>query len=157
MVNTIFGGILIMKKTLKLNKFLSYIHMGNSVYRVFYDKAKEVNSKELLNIICRTEEVFKTHEETISSKVIKQGFTPTKRLTIQAKFAIWMEKMKVMDTPFKLCQSMIKATNMGMLQVIKFLHENKELSHSDKDVVKDIIDDYQKVIKNINSYIISVE
>ena len=33
-----------MEKTNELNKFLSYIHMGNSVYRIYYEEA--VNLKD---------------------------------------------------------------------------------------------------------------
>lgn len=37
-----------MEKTNELNKFLSYIHMGNSIYRIYYKEAvslKNVSTK----------------------------------------------------------------------------------------------------------------
>ena len=55
-----------MEKTNELNKFLSYIHMGNSVYRIYYDEARELNDDELLDEIVKIQEIFKTHEESIS-------------------------------------------------------------------------------------------
>ena len=54
-----------MEMTNELNKFLSYIHMGNSVYRIYYAEAKKFNDTKLTNMIKEMMEIFKTHEEKI--------------------------------------------------------------------------------------------
>jgi len=145
-----------MENIYELNKFLSYIHMGNEVFRVFYDKAKMLNDEKLLDLIVKTEETFKTHEEKISKKIKELNVVPTKRLTLSGKIGVACEKMKIMDTPFKVCQNMIKATNMGMLSALKFLHENNNFSSKIKDSVKDVIDDYALIIKDVKSFVISM-
>ena len=52
-----------MEKTNELNKFLSYIHMGNSVFRIYYNEAKNLNDQNLIDLIVEIEEIFKKHEE----------------------------------------------------------------------------------------------
>ena len=40
-----------MEKTNELNKFLSYIHMGMSVYRIYHGVAKKLNDNKLSSLI----------------------------------------------------------------------------------------------------------
>ncbi len=34
-----------MEKTNELNKFLSYVHMGTSIYRIYYEHAEKLKNK----------------------------------------------------------------------------------------------------------------
>ena len=47
-----------MEKTNELNKFLSYIHMGNEVFRIYYKEAEKINSSELKELIVEIQEKF---------------------------------------------------------------------------------------------------
>ena len=36
-----------MEKTNELNKFLSYMHMGNTIYRIYLEHAKKLENEKL--------------------------------------------------------------------------------------------------------------
>ena len=40
-----------MEKTNELNKFLSYIHMGTSIYRIYKDSAEKLHADSLIDLI----------------------------------------------------------------------------------------------------------
>ena len=40
-----------MEKTNELNKFISYIHMGNSIYRIYYKEAGRLENKKIKEFI----------------------------------------------------------------------------------------------------------
>ena len=40
-----------MEMTNELNKFLSYIHMGTSVYRIYYDESEKFEDESLSSLI----------------------------------------------------------------------------------------------------------
>ena len=40
-----------MEKTNELNKFLSYIHMGTSIYRIYLDNAERLHADSLISLI----------------------------------------------------------------------------------------------------------
>ena len=70
-----------MEKSNELNKFLSYIHMGNSVYRIYYEEAKKIENKELLDEIVHIQEIFKKHEEEVTKLINELGEEATNSLT----------------------------------------------------------------------------
>ena len=47
-----------MEKTNELNKFLSYIHMGNSIYRIYYKEAVSLKNEKLTDLIVSISETF---------------------------------------------------------------------------------------------------
>ena len=55
-----------MEKTNELNKFLSYMHMGNTIFRIYLEHAKKLENKKLINLIVEIQEIFKTHEEAMA-------------------------------------------------------------------------------------------
>ena len=113
-----------MEKTNELNKFLSYIHMGMSVYRVYHEHAEKMNDEDLLNEIVKVEEIFKTHEESITKEINELGEDATESLTLAGIMGVYKEKMMIVDNAFSICLNAIKATNMGMLSALKFLEDN---------------------------------
>ena len=40
-----------MEKTNELNKFLSYMHMGNTIYRIYLEHAKKLENEKLIHLI----------------------------------------------------------------------------------------------------------
>ena len=144
-----------MEKTNELNKFLSYIHMGTSVYRIYYEHAKEFEDKKLINLIVEIQEIFKTHEEKITKKINELGEEATDSLTGAGLMGLYKEKLKIFNDSLSICINAIKATNMGMISSIKFLNENKELSDEIKTYIKNVINDYMliqdKLVKHINN------
>ena len=131
-----------MEKTNELNKFLSYIHMGTCVYRIYYDEAKKFEDNSLMNLITEVMEIFKKHEETITRLINNQDEVATKSLTAAGILGVYKEKMKIFDSPFDICTSAIKSTNMGLLSAIKFLNNNNKLHSEILDEIIKVIRDY---------------
>ena len=142
-----------MEKTNELNKFLSYIHMGNSVYRIYYEEAVNLKDHELIDEIVKTEEIFKTHEESITRLINEYGEEATNSITAAGLMGIYKEKMKSFDDSFDICISAVKTTNMGMVSAIKFLKENKNLPKKVKNEIKKVIIDYSEIIKSFTTYL----
>lgn len=136
-----------MEMTNELNKFLSYIHMGNSVYRIYYAEARKFNDVTLENIITEIIEIFKTHEEEITKLINSFGEEATDSLTAAGIFGVYKEKMKIFDSPFDICLAALKATNMGTISALKFLNSNKKLHDNVKTEIYDVINDYGKIEK----------
>ncbi len=136
-----------MEMTNELNKFLSYIHMGNSVYRIYYGEAKKFSDTTLENLIKEVMEIFKTHEEQITKLINSFGETATDSLTAAGIFGVYKEKMKIFDCPLDICLSALKSTNMGTISALKFLNSNKNLHDNVKTEIYDVINDYGKIEK----------
>ena len=141
-----------MEKTNELNKFLSYIHMGTSIYRIYYDQAQRFNNKDLIDLIVEIEEIFKTHEEKITSLIKDMGEEATNSLTAAGLMGLYKEKLKMFDDSFDIMLAAIKSTNMGMLSSLKFLHQNKDLPDDVKKYVINVIKDYANIITKLTDY-----
>lgn len=131
-----------MEKTNELNKFLSYIHMGTCVYRIYYDEAEKFEDESLSSLIKEIMEIFKKHEETITRLINEQDEVATNSLTAAGILGVYKEKMKIFDSPFDICTSAIKSTNMGLISAIKFLDNNKQLHNNILDKIIEVISDY---------------
>lgn len=144
-----------MEKTNELNKFLSYIHMGNSVYRIYYEEAKNMENETLIEKIVYIQEKFKKHEESITRLINEQGEEATNSLTAAGLMGLYKEKMKVFENSFDICISAIKTTNMGMISAIKFLEDNNKLSENIKNHIKEVINDYLDILNILKNYILN--
>lgn len=143
-----------MEKTNELNKFLSYIHMGMSIYRIYHEQAKKLEDKKLEAKIVKIEEVFKTHEEKVTKMINSFNEEATNSLTAAGIMGVYKEKLKVFDDSFSVCINAIKATNMGMISSIKFLNDNKELHEDVRKVIVEVIKDYENIEKEWIDYIL---
>ena len=120
-----------MEKTNELNKFLSYMHMGNTIYRIYLE-----------------------HEEAIANLIKEFDEKPTDDLTFAGMMGVYKEKLKTFDNAFDICLSAIKATNMGMISALRFLDENKELSKGIKEYIIKVIDDYGIIINKLKEFLL---
>ncbi|MCM1260360.1 MAG: hypothetical protein NC090_00450 [Anaeroplasma bactoclasticum] len=143
-----------MEKTNELNKFLSYVHMGNSIYRIYYDEAQRLKEEKLSRLIVEIMEMFKKHEEGIRSLIQEFNEEPTSSLTAAGIMGVYKEKMKVFHDAFTICINAIKSTNMGLISALKFLEENKELATGLKDKIMEVIDDYGVIIHKVKGFIL---
>ena len=143
-----------MKESNEINKFLSYIHMGNSIFRIYYEEAKEKGDKSLINEIVEIQEIFKKHEEKITSLIKDMKEEATNSLTMAGVMGVYKEKMKIFDDSFSICINAIKSTNMGRLSAIKFLYQNKELPEKEKEAIENVIKDYALIIDKLQTYIL---
>lgn len=141
-----------MEKTNELNKFLSYIHMGNSIFRIYDKQAEKFHDEKLKNLFSEIMETFKTHEESITKLIKDEGEIPTKSVTFAGKFGIYSEKLKVYKNPLAICKSAIKATYKGMLSSLKFLDENKALPEEVETKIINVIDDYGLIANKLKEY-----
>lgn len=141
-----------MEKTNELNKFLSYIHMGTSVFRIYYDQAQRFNNKDLIDLIVEIEEIFKTHEEKITSLIKNMGEEATDSLTASGLMGLYKEKLKIFDDSFDIMIAAIKSTNMGLLSSMKFLHQNKDLPDDVKKHVINVVKDYSNIITKLTNH-----
>ena len=144
-----------MEKSNELNKFLSYVHMGTSIFRIYYEEAKEINNNTLVNLIVESEEIFKRHEEKITKLINELGEEATNSLTAAGIMGVYKEKMKVFDNSFSICYSAIKSSNMGRLSALKFLYNNKELPKDVVCVVENVIRDYSSIINKFQEHILN--
>ena len=143
-----------MKESNEINKFLSYIHMGNSIFRIYYEEAKEKGDKSLINEIVEIQEIFKKHEEKLTSLIKDMKEEATNSLTMAGVMGVYKEKMKIFDDSFSICINAIKSTNMGRLSAIKFLYQNKELPEKEKEAIENVIKDYALIIDKLQTYIL---
>ena len=141
-----------MEKTNELNKFLSYIHMGTSVYRIYYEEASKFHNNDLINLIVEIEEIFKRHEEKITKQINDLDEEATNSLTAAGIMGVYKERLKMYDDSFDIVLSAIKSTNMGLLSALKFLHSNKELHDDIKKHIVDVINDYGLIIDKLTKY-----
>ena len=144
-----------MEITNELNKFLSYIHMGTSVFRIYYDSAKHFKDEELINLIVEIEEIFKTHEEKITTLINDFNEEATNSLTAAGIIGVYKERIKIFDEPFDICVNAIKSTNMGLLSAIKFLNKNKNLSENIRLHITNVIDDYRQIEDKLIKYVLN--
>lgn len=138
----------------ELNKFLSYIHMGNETFRLYYDKACELNNKELKRLICDIQEVFKTHEELVTGILKKNDFDCSDDVTLIGKMALVMEELKLVNDTFCICERAIKAVNNGLVSGLKMVYYNKDLDEEIKEAMKDVIADYTNILEQINDFVL---
>ena len=142
-----------MEKTNELNKFLSYIHMGTSIFRIYMDNAERLHADSLISLIKEIEEIFKTHEEKITRLIHEENEKATTSLTAAGILGVYKEKLKIFDNAFTICINALKSTNMGLISAIKFLEDNKELHKDIKDIVINVIEDYQRIEKKLVDYV----
>lgn len=142
-----------MEKTNELNKFLSYIHMGTSIYRIYLDNAERLHADSLISLIKEIEEIFKTHEEKITRLIHEENEKATTSLTAAGVLGVYKEKLKIFDSAFTICINALKSTNMGLISAVKFLEDNKELDKEIKDIVINVIEDYQLIEKKLLDYV----
>lgn len=142
-----------MEKTNELNKFLSYLHMGNSIYRIYYKEAVSLKNEKLTDLIVSISETFKKHEETITKEIEKYGEKATESLTMAGLIGVYKEKMKNFKDDFVVVTSAIKATNMGLISSLKFVSENKALPKSTKKLLFKVIDDYVQITDELKNYL----
>lgn len=143
-----------MEKTNELNKFLSYIHMGNNIYRIYHDQAEKFNNEYLMNLVVEAEEIFKRHEEKITKLINEFDEDATESLTFAGLMGVYREKMRSFDSAFDVAINAIKSTNMGLVSAIKFLHENNNLENDIKDIIKTVIMDYENIQIKFITFII---
>lgn len=141
-----------MEKTNELNKFLSYIHMGSSIYRIYLDSAEKLHADSLIKLINEIQEIFKTHEEKITRLIHEENEKATSSLTAAGVLGVYKEKLKIFDNAYTICINALKSTNMGLISSIKFLEENKELHKDIKDIVINVIEDYEVIQKKLIDY-----
>ncbi len=141
-----------MEMTNELNKFLSYIHMGNSVYRIYYNESKKFSDSKLETLLTEIMEIFKKHEELITSSINKYDESATNSLTAAGVLGVYKEKLRIFDSPLDICLQALKTTNMGTISAIKFLSSNKNLHKVVFDKIAAVIDDYGEIEKKIIKY-----
>lgn len=143
------------QKIKALNKFLSYIHMGNSTFRIYYNYAKKIGNEELTENIVEAMELFKHHEEVFTN-VINETSNASDMLTPTAKMALCVEKMKPLNTTFDVCYHAVKAVNMGYVSVLKFLYEHSKLGQDILGKIVLVINDYNQIREKFEKIIIKI-
>lgn len=145
-----------MEKSNELNKFLSYIHMGTSIYRIYYEQAEKFNDNKLIKLIVEIEEIFKVHEEKVTKIINELGEEATDSLTAAGIMGVYKEKLKIFENPFDICISAMKTTNMGLVSTIKFLNDNKELPEKTKCLIVEVIKEYNEIQSKWIIYILEI-
>ncbi len=145
-----------MEKSNELNKFLSYIHMGMSIYRIYSEYAEKLEIKSLVNLLTKIETTFKQHEKEITNLIDDLDEEATKSLTFAGIMGVYKERLKTFDSAYTICVNAIKTINMGLLSAIKFLEENQELPNNVKASIKKVINDYVNIEVKITDYVLEL-
>lgn len=141
-----------MEKTNELNKFLSYIHMGNTIFRIYHQQAEKQENQKLIDLMVEIQEIFKTHEEKITKLIEDFDEKATDELSFAGIMGVYKERLKTFPDELSICTSAIKATYMGLISALKFLDENKELSSGIKEHIIHVIDDYGVIANKIKQF-----
>ena len=112
-----------------------------------------MESFSLISLIKEIEEIFKTHEEKITRLIHEENEKATTSLTAAGVLGVYKEKLKIFDSAFTICINALKSTNMGLISAVKFLEDNKELHKEIKDIVINVIEDYQLIEKKLLDYV----
>lgn len=130
------------------NKFLSGIHMGNHIFKEYYNIAHDDELKDtLLEII----DLFLEHKEKMQKAISDLGGDPTDKLTFLEQIGSFIEKIKIMnvDDDFTICKYAIEAITMGIVGANEVIHQNRDLCDSIKNVIYDIEKDYDNILTKI--------
>ena len=109
-------------------------------------------AKDRVDLIVEIEEIFKTHEEKITSLIKDRGEEATNSLTASGLMGLYKEKLKIFDDSFDIMIAAIKSTNMGLLSSMKFLHQNKDLPDDVKKHVINVVKDYSNIITKLTNH-----
>ena len=137
-----------MEKTNELNKFLSYIHMGNSIYRIYYKEAVSLKNEKLTDLIVSISETFKKHEETITKEIEKYGEKATESLTMAGLIGVYNIIYIVINQYL-----LNEIGKINLISSLKFVSENKALPKSTKKLLFKVIDDYVQIIDELKNYL----
>lgn len=143
-----------MEKSNELNKFLSYIHMGMSIYRIYSEHAEKLAVSSLIKLLNEVETVFKRHETEITNLIDELDEKATESLTFAGIMGVYKEKLKNFDSAYTICINAIKTTNMGLISALNFLDENTSLPDNVKLKIKAIINDYINIEVKITNYLL---
>ncbi|MHB9946001.1 hypothetical protein CF095_11485 [Clostridium botulinum] len=133
----------------QMDKFSKGVHMGESTFKDYLEKAQNVELKnQLKNII----ESFKRHEEAITSRIEQMGGDAPDTLGFLGTIAEFFEKIKLIpaNNDLEVCDHAIKAMEIGIKQGEKFKEENKDLDSSLMKEVNAIVNDYYKHLNILN-------
>ena len=122
-----------------LEKFARGIKMGEQVFSLFLQKAKDENVKDEINKIIIS---FQNHQKNLGLEV------ETNTLD---SMCLFFEKMKIMaiENDFQLCKEMTKAELMGIHRALAFLYENKTIEDNIRQKIEGIISDYDNQMKKL--------
>lgn len=122
-----------------LDKFARGIKMGEEVFNLFYEKAKNENVREEIKNIIKS---FQQHQKSLEVDVVPN--------TMES-MSLYFEKMKIMpiNDDFQLCKEMTKAQLMGIHNALEFLYENKNIEDETYQTIEGIISDYDNQLKKL--------
>ena len=124
--------------------------MGGETFKVYLNKAENLEFKNKLREII---ELFKRHEKAITHRIEDLRGNPSDSLGIIGNVAEVFEKIKLIsvDTDAEVCEHAIKAMNMGIKNINKFIEENKNMEESIINDIKGIIKDYHDQLEILNN------
>lgn len=132
----------------KENEFLTGINMGEKTFTIL--KENTINTK-LYDGFEEIIQSFKRHKESIKEYMMMHNITPATELPITSRIANYYEFVKVNNTDddFKILIEGIKAINMGIIQGLKFIHENKGLNSEFLDLASGVVKDYDNHLSKL--------
>ncbi|HBD06415.1 MAG TPA: hypothetical protein DCY93_03280 [Firmicutes bacterium] len=136
----------------EMNKFLSYLYMGENTFRIYL---RNVQEDDLMDLLTTHINKFKEHEQNIEEK-ISNYCAVKKNLSFMQKRVLCMERMKADGrSDMKLAFLAVKAINMGLESAMKFLYEY--YSYLPKDFADNaliIVAYYGEVNSDLKAYIL---
>lgn len=131
----------------KENEFLNGIYMGEKIFSILRDNT---SNTQLINGFDEIMDSFSRHKESIKEYMVTYNIATTP-LGISSKISSFYEYLKVNNTDddFKVLIEGIKAINMGIIQGMKFIHENKKLNEEFLNIASGVIKDYDNHLSKL--------
>ena len=142
-----------MDKQIILNHFLSAIIMGQEIFSIYKDKAKDEKLKNIIEDFINS----LINQKKEMEKYISKTFQINEELSLLQKNALMLEKIKTkkINNDYSLCINIIKTMNKAIVGALNYLYKcDKEIRSSIKEIVENTLSNYDNIIGKLKNYII---
>ena len=142
-----------MKKQIILNHFLSAIIMGQEIFSIYKDKAKDEKLKNIIEDFINS----LINQKKEMEKYISKTFQINEELSLLQKNALMLEKIKTkkINNDYSLCINIIKTMNKAIVGALNSFYKcDKEIRFNIKEIVENTLSNYDNIIGKLKNYII---
>ena len=142
-----------MKKQIILNHFLSAIIMGQEIFSIYKDKAKDEKLKNIIEDFINS----LINQKKEMEKYISKTFQINEELSLLQKNALMLEKIKTkkINNDYSLCINIIKPMNKAIVGALNSFYKcDKEIRFNIKEIVENTLSNYDNIIGKLKNYII---
>lgn len=133
----------------ELKKVVSSMHMGNILFKDYINRTKDEKlKKELTTVLNR----FENHTNSFKKLARKYEIDNIDKLTLRQEMGIKFQKIKKHQNDFGIITEVLRGLNMGMLGMLDFVYNNKNIDHEFKDYALEVLKDYDLLNERIHKF-----